>query len=76
MKVKFKGERKIVKFKDLNKGDCFLDEDGDLIMKVGATLGSEFDRVVLETGVLFCGGSNEKVIPVEATAHVKAKKPG
>lgn len=75
--ITIKRKEKIEKeyaFKDLCLGDCFLDEDGDVSIKIS----DDAYLVALSTGAMgwdvACAEPDEKVILVEATLIINSEK--
>lgn len=62
-----------IDFADLEYGDVFQDEDGDICIKMDNDL-SAFNAVVLTTGVAFCCNLDAPVTPLVAELTVTNNK--
>lgn len=76
MKIKVREEKKsmLVNFKDLNVGDCYLDSEGDLCMKIASIFSeceTEYNCVCLNNGYITYDWG--EVTPVEVTSQYYEK---
>ena len=56
----------IVDFETLETGDCFIDEDGDLMIK----LDTEQDAATLDNGVVYSEQCGKQVTRANAEVHI------
>ena len=66
MKVLENNEKNTVDFAELEPGDCFRDEDGDLLIKTDC----EQDAVQLSNGIVYGGLCGDMVTPVNAEVQI------
>ena len=66
MKIVKNNEKGEVNFAELKVGDCFKDDDGDLMMK----LDKQQKAVDLSDGCVYGNYCGDMVIPVNAEIHI------
>ena len=66
MKVIEKKENNKVDFADLNVGDCFKDDDGDIMIKTDW----EQEAVHLATGIVYINQCERMITPVNAEVQI------
>jgi hypothetical protein len=74
MKVTDKRQKpNTIDFADLDCGDVFQDEDGDICMKMDNGIYSSYNAVVLSTGITFKCEMSTPVTPLIAELVIKGE---
>ena len=70
MEINENVEQNTVDFEMLNPGDCFKDEDGDVMIKIDW----EQNAVLLRNGVVFSSQCGKMVTPINAEVRIINKQ--
>lgn len=73
MKVFDERHKDVITFADISKGECFIDMEGDLCMRIDANADFKnyYNAVDLETGLLWVCDENAEVTKVYATVTIR-----